>query len=101
MTAPRAGASKAPSSSTTRPPRVPGQPMLLAIDVGNSNVTLGLYDGEELAASWRLVTRAERTADEVGLELLQGCRRRPHRQRPCGLPAPTRAGDPYRPRNAG
>jgi len=45
--------------------------MLLAIDVGNSNVTLGLYDGEELAASWRLVTRAERTADEVGLELLQ------------------------------
>jgi len=45
--------------------------MLLAIDVGNSNVTLGLYDGENLAASWRLATHTERTADEVGLELLQ------------------------------
>src|SRR2546423_8598283 len=45
--------------------------MLLAIDVGNSNVTLGLYEGEELTASWRLATRAERTGDEIGLELLQ------------------------------
>jgi type III pantothenate kinase len=44
--------------------------MLLAIDVGNSNVTLGLYGGEELAASWRLTTRAERTGDEIGVELL-------------------------------
>ena len=45
--------------------------MLLAIDVGNSNVTLGLYEGDQLAASWRLATRAERTGDEIGMELLQ------------------------------
>jgi len=50
--------------------------MLLAIDVGNSNVTLALFDGETLAASWRLATHAERTADEVGLELLQLLRHR-------------------------
>ncbi|HEX6349676.1 MAG TPA: type III pantothenate kinase [Candidatus Dormibacteraeota bacterium] len=45
--------------------------MLLAIDVGNTNVTLALYEGEQLAASWRLATHPERTADEIGLELLQ------------------------------
>jgi len=44
--------------------------MLLAIDIGNSNVSLGLYDGEKLAASWRLTTQSERTGDEVGIELL-------------------------------
>jgi len=45
--------------------------MLLAIDVGNTNITLALYDGEQLVASWRLSTHADRTADEVGLDLLQ------------------------------
>jgi type III pantothenate kinase len=44
--------------------------VLLAIDIGNSNVSLGLYDGEKLAASWRLTTQSERTGDEVGVELL-------------------------------
>ena len=41
--------------------------MLLAIDVGNTNIVLGVFDGEELRASWRLLTLRERTADEVGL----------------------------------
>jgi type III pantothenate kinase len=40
--------------------------MLLAIDVGNTNVKLGLFAGERLAASWRVTTRAEQTADEYG-----------------------------------
>jgi type III pantothenate kinase len=40
--------------------------MLLAVDVGNTNVKLGLYDGSHLAASWRLTSRREQTADEYG-----------------------------------
>jgi type III pantothenate kinase len=41
--------------------------MLLAIDVGNTNIVLGVFDGERLAESWRLATLRERTADEVGI----------------------------------
>ncbi|HWG36584.1 MAG TPA: type III pantothenate kinase [Terriglobales bacterium] len=43
--------------------------MLLALDVGNSNTVLGLYDGERLAASWRLSTTRTQTADEFALTL--------------------------------
>lgn len=43
--------------------------MLLVIDVGNSNSVLGLYDGDELRAQWRLVTTIHRTADELGVVL--------------------------------
>jgi type III pantothenate kinase len=45
--------------------------MLLAIDVGNTNIVLGVFDGEKLAHSWRLTTLRERTADEVGILLTQ------------------------------
>jgi type III pantothenate kinase len=41
--------------------------MLLAIDVGNTNVTIGLFDGDRLAHSWRLAALRERTADERGI----------------------------------
>jgi type III pantothenate kinase len=41
--------------------------MLLAIDVGNTNIVLGVFDGDRLADSWRLVTMRERTADELGI----------------------------------
>ena len=41
--------------------------MLLAIDVGNTNIVLGVFDGERLAQSWRLATLRERTADELGI----------------------------------
>jgi type III pantothenate kinase len=41
--------------------------MLLAVDVGNTNVKLGVYDDRRLAASWRLTTRREQTADEYGV----------------------------------
>lgn len=44
--------------------------MLLAIDIGNTNITLGLYDGETLGARWRLSTVHERMPDEYGLQLL-------------------------------
>jgi type III pantothenate kinase len=39
--------------------------MLLAVDVGNTQTVLGLYDGEELLEHWRLATEAERTGDEL------------------------------------
>ncbi|MCZ7585862.1 MAG: type III pantothenate kinase [Deltaproteobacteria bacterium] len=45
--------------------------MLFVIDVGNTNIVLGLYDGERLAASWRVATRADRTADEYGMIILE------------------------------
>src|SRR5512144_531015 len=41
--------------------------MLLAIDVGNTNIVLGVFDGARLACSWRLATQRERTADELGI----------------------------------
>ena len=44
--------------------------MLLAIDIGNTNLTLGLYRGDERAAAWRLATAHERMPDEYGLQFL-------------------------------
>jgi type III pantothenate kinase len=44
--------------------------MLLAIDVGNTNITLGLYQGETLGARWRLATDHNRMPDEYGITLL-------------------------------
>jgi type III pantothenate kinase len=41
--------------------------MLLAIDVGNTNIVLGVFDGTTLVQSWRLQTLRERTPDEFGL----------------------------------
>ena len=41
--------------------------MLLAIDVGNTNIVLGVFEGDRLTQSWRLVTMRERTSDEVGI----------------------------------
>ena len=42
--------------------------MLLTIDVGNTNITMGLYDGETLGSRWRLATNHERMPDEYGLQ---------------------------------
>ncbi len=44
--------------------------MLLAIDIGNTNITLGLYREEEMLRAWRLATDHERMPDEYGLQLL-------------------------------
>ncbi|MBI2222118.1 MAG: type III pantothenate kinase [Acidobacteria bacterium] len=41
--------------------------MLLAIDVGNTNIVLGVFEGRELRHSWRLATYRERTSDELGI----------------------------------
>ncbi len=44
--------------------------MLLTIDIGNTNVTIGLYEGQKLGARWRLATDRERMPDEYGLQML-------------------------------
>jgi len=44
--------------------------MLLTIDIGNTNITLGLYDGNVLFAHWILATDHARMPDEYGLQFL-------------------------------
>ncbi len=41
--------------------------MLLTIDIGNTNILLGLFDGDDLKHSWRLSTDKKRTRDELGI----------------------------------
>ncbi|MCE1255723.1 MAG: type III pantothenate kinase [Anaerolineae bacterium] len=43
--------------------------MLLTIDIGNTNITLGLFNGQKLGDRWRLATDHERMADEYGLQI--------------------------------
>jgi len=45
------------------------QDLLLALDVGNTNTVVGLFEGDKLRTNWRLTTHAERTADEIGIWL--------------------------------
>jgi type III pantothenate kinase len=43
--------------------------MLLALDVGNTQTVVGLYDGELLQEHWRTTSVRSRTADELAVEL--------------------------------
>ena len=43
--------------------------MLLVIDVGNTHITLGVFDGEELKATFRATAKQPRTSDEYGIQL--------------------------------
>lgn len=43
--------------------------MLLAADIGNTNITLGVFDGNKIVHSWRLSTEITRTEDEYGVFL--------------------------------
>jgi len=43
--------------------------MLLCIDIGNTNIVLGFYDGEELMAQWRITTDYPRMPDEYAVTL--------------------------------
>lgn len=60
--------------------------MILVVDVGNTNITFGVFDGETLATTFRMTTKMPRTSDEYGIalrdmlrkneadrELLEGC----------------------------
>jgi type III pantothenate kinase len=54
--------------------------MLLAIDVGNTNIVIGVFRGETLVHSWRLTTIRERTSDELGILISDLCDRNEIRQ---------------------
>jgi type III pantothenate kinase len=54
--------------------------MLLAIDVGNTNIVIGVFRGEALVHSWRLTTIRERTSDELGILVSDLCDRNEIRQ---------------------
>jgi type III pantothenate kinase len=45
--------------------------VLLAIDVGNTNIVLGVFEDDRLVESWRLATLRERTSDEIGIWVAQ------------------------------
>ena len=44
--------------------------MLLAVDAGNTHTVFGLFEGSRLQADWRIATRKEITADELGVLLM-------------------------------
>ncbi len=49
--------------------------MLLTIDVGNTNITFGVFDGENLCETFRMTTKLPRTSDEYGIlirDLIKG-----------------------------
>lgn len=46
---------------------MPNGSRLLVVDVGNTNIVIGIYRGDSLLRSWRLATARERTADEYGI----------------------------------
>lgn len=45
--------------------------MLLAVDVGNTNIVLGLFKNDELVMNWRISTDKNKTADELGMLVTQ------------------------------
>ena len=40
---------------------------LLAVDIGNTNIVIGVFDGDELVAHWRVATKTSKTEDEYGI----------------------------------
>lgn len=44
--------------------------MLLVIDIGNTNITLGIFEGDNIIGNYRLTTKFQRTSDEYGFMLL-------------------------------
>lgn len=58
--------------------------MLLALDIGNTNIVAGLFAGEELVASWRFATRHDQTSDELAALLSELLRLRERTLRDVG-----------------
>lgn len=50
--------------------------MLLAIDIGNTNIVMGVMDGMELISSFRMTTQTPRTSDEYGIMIVDLLRQR-------------------------
>ena len=47
--------------------------MLLAIDIGNTQVVMGVFEGDKMKASWRITTLPHRTADECWTQVMAFC----------------------------
>ncbi len=62
--------------------------MLLAVDVGNTNITLGVYKGEELIGTFRMTSKQSRTSDEYGIVICEILERR-------GIPVKEDRGSDY------
>ena len=45
--------------------------MILVVDVGNTNITFGVFDGEELKSSFRMMSKTDHTSDEYGIQMLE------------------------------
>ena len=45
--------------------------MLLAFDIGNTNIVLGVFKDKELITSWRIKTDAQKSTDEYGMIVAQ------------------------------
>lgn len=58
------------SGNRGHPPEEARTPLLLAIDVGNTTTGVGVFEGDRLTHRWWLTTLRERTADELGLTVL-------------------------------
>ena len=43
--------------------------MILTLDVGNTNMTCGVFDGDDIKATFRITTKIPRTSDEYGMML--------------------------------
>lgn len=43
--------------------------MLIVLDVGNTNITIGVFEAEKMSANFRITTKRARTSDEYGIEL--------------------------------
>lgn len=53
--------------------------MVLVTDIGNTNIKMGLYEGDRLIDSWRLTTSANRTSDEYGMLVMDVFRSKGYR----------------------
>jgi type III pantothenate kinase len=47
-----------------------GESMILAVDIGNTNILIGVYEGDELVGNWKMITKNEKTSDEYGISIL-------------------------------
>ncbi len=50
--------------------------MLLVVDVGNTNITMGIMDGQEILGTFRMTTKENRTSDEYGVLVYDMVRRK-------------------------
>ena len=45
--------------------------MILLVDAGNTNIVLGVHNGEKYIASWRISSEGNKTSDEYGIQVMQ------------------------------